>query len=389
MLWNILRFRPTKICSRKAWRVILVIMNIWIGAVQSRSQSKDVEERLRARMTAYWEAMKSGDYQSAAQYVHPDSRNLFTYEIPKSTVLAWKIDKLEFNGDYTVCDTITRVTKPIPFYGAKVDWPLQNRWVLKDGEWYFKIPWEKGQNPLVELFKAQQAADRVSAQRNSSIGGTTPSASVAASSQGLRLEAETSNPTAVHFGEKSIFRFSYRNTGTTPFKIVSVHSDCHCTGVKKNYPEIAPGESGTLEVMVDTFGLPPGRLDKEISVQFSDLSDPILIRLSFENLPNFVISPATVDFGNLEAGRVARQSVRILNQSGKSVKIVSQMNTDPRLELSLDRMSLEPGASIILSLSYKAVSPGEIFDNLFLRTDLEAEPLMNIPVRGKVGVRIP
>src|SRR5213593_1733273 len=63
-----------------------------------------VEARLRERMAGYWSAMERSDYETAAGFVHPESREVFNHEVPKSRVIKWKIGELRFSPDLTWCD---------------------------------------------------------------------------------------------------------------------------------------------------------------------------------------------------------------------------------------------------------------------------------------------
>ena len=199
-----------------------------------------------------------------------------------------------------------------------------------------------------------------------------------------RLKPDRSNPGVVHFGEKAIFRFNFSNEGKSPIRILSAHSDCHCTGVQSEYPDVPPGQTGTLEVTLDAFGLPMGKIEKHVTVQFSDLSFPVDLPISIENLPNYRVMPASVDFGAVRMGMIVEKSVRIINDSGRTVKIVSRLKSDPRLEVSLTRDNLAAGAELNILLRYDAASPGEFLDTIMLYTDLPAEPIINIPVKGAI-----
>ena len=201
-----------------------------------------------------------------------------------------------------------------------------------------------------------------------------------------RIVPDSANPPSVLSGRKAVFRFLYPNAGTNPIQIVSVHADCHCTGAKKDYPEIAPGEVGILEVTLDTFGLPLGRLHKEITVQFSHLPDPLVVNLAVDNLPNFNLTPAAADFGTVRPGSAAQKEIRIVNNSGQPVRILSNFNSDPKLSFTLDRNKLGSGETLVINLSYNSDAGGEFLDNLLLKTDLEAEPLITIPVRGRIDL---
>ncbi len=376
---------------KSAGRVLAVslaaIMGIWGGAVQSLSQTPDPETVVRQRMTAYWDAMQRNDYETASNYIHPDSRKLFIFRVPKATVVRWKIQSLKFNADKTVCDTVTIVGRPIPIPieggGNVPDLPLDNQWVLaSDGQWYLKLPWKDGENPLLDLYKAEDSASGKVVypgeppKVKSPLGGEVPS----------RLVPDPGNPQSIHSGERAIYRFHYKNDSTIPIKILSAHGDCHCTAVQQDNPVIPPGESGVLEITVDTFGLPFGLNRKMVSVQFSDMKDPVNLALQINAVPNFTISPPAVDFGVMLMGTPAEKKVRIVNNSGRIVKILSVLKAEPQLSVQPDKAEIGPGDALTVTLRCTPAEAGEIRDSPMLRTDLAAEPLINIPVRGVIRV---
>ena len=153
------------------------------GAVQSVSQAPDPEPRLRDRISAYWQAMQKEDYKAAAQLVHPESRDIFEHKVPKSRIEKWRIQKLEWNGDKTACDATIMVSKPVAIFDAAlVEWPLRNQWILFEGDWYFKLPWDNKSNPVLDLFRAQQeAATKTTEIREARPRAAAPSAQKVAS----------------------------------------------------------------------------------------------------------------------------------------------------------------------------------------------------------------
>jgi hypothetical protein len=108
------------------------------------------------------------------------------------------------------------------------------------------------------------------------------------------------------------------------------------------------------------------------------------IALAVTNEPNFQVAPLQVDFGEVPAGRRAENTARVTNKSGKTVNILSSMNSDPRLKVALSATTLKPSEDVALTLSYQAGASGEFMDNIFIRTDLAEEPILNIRIRGKV-----
>jgi len=347
-----------------------------------QAEAEQAEERVRARLSGFWQAMQDADYEKAITFIQSDSRRTFN-KLPKSRVNQFKISSLKFNDDYTECDTTTMVSKPTP--QGVFEWPLQNHWLLQDGEWYLKIPWGENENPMLQAFKERRAVTEMTKPSESTAPAPRPAktGNIVAMMEAMnRLRPDPSNPPIVHFGEKARFLFSFSNEGKTPVRILSAHSDCHCTGVQSEYPEVPPGQSGTLEVMLDTLGLPMGMIEKHVTVQFSDLSFPVDLPILVRNAPNYKIVPSSVDFGDVKMGKPVEKSVRVLNESGRAVKILSRLKSDPRLEFFLDKSSLAPGAEMTVVVRYDPASPGEFLDALMLYTDLSAEPILSIPVRG-------
>jgi hypothetical protein len=377
-------FTSGKARTRSTLSLAIALIIIAGGAAVQRASAQQsaktaAEPRLRERMSAYWSAMERGDFEAAASYIHPASRSIFTHEVRKDRLLKWRIDKLSFNADGTSCDTVTIVTKPLPYGAPTIDWTVSNTWVLVDGEWYFKLPWEKGQNPFLDLFRGVGGATSVRASSDEA-----PAPPEVRTAPSVRIFPDPANPGRVHAGEKRVFRFHYPNGGVAPMRIVAAHADCHCTGVAKEYPEIAPGETGVLEVTLDTFGLPLGRLDKDITVEFSDSAVLVTARIAVENLPNFRITPAFVDFGILARGTAADSTVRIANESGRAVEFRRPPTTDPALGVALDRTVVGPGEILTVRLRYAPSRPGEFMDNLIFQTDLGAEPIFTVRVLGRV-----
>ena len=58
----------------------------------------------------------------------------------------------------------------------------------------------------------------------------------------------------VAMGEKVLYKFTFKNTGTNPLKVTHVKPSCGCTTPAWTKAAIAPGEEGFVEVQFDTKG---------------------------------------------------------------------------------------------------------------------------------------
>jgi hypothetical protein len=376
--------RVKRVCP--ASMLFVLVLSITADYAGAQALAEAADQRLRARISGFWQAMQDADYDKAMTFIDLDSRRAFN-KLPKSRVSSFKIDKLTFDRDFTECATVTVVSKPMPAFGAVFDWPVQNQWILHDGEWYLKVPWGENENPMLLAFKQQRSMAELTKAAESPEPEPQPAKTatvLALAEASQRLVPDPANPTVAHFGEKVLFHYNFQNKTDKPIRIVSAYSDCHCTGVQSEYPEVPPGGNGSLEAILDSFGLPIGNIEKQISVQFSDLSFPLVVLLKVKNVPNFTIAPAAVEFGVIARGIRVEKSVRLVNESGKTVKIISKLKSDPRLEFSIDKGSLAPGEALTIQLRYDPATPGEFMDGLMLETDLPAEPLVSIPIRGTV-----
>ncbi|MBP1595328.1 MAG: hypothetical protein H6Q05_705 [Acidobacteria bacterium] len=368
-----------------------VIICIWGGAVQSSSQVADVETVLRKRISEYYDAMQRGDYEVAANYIQSDSRKMFIFRIPKGPITRWKIESLKFSPEKTVCDTVVIVGRPIPMPLPGVDgipdFPLQNQWVLDaDGEWYLKLPWKEGENPMLQLYKGMESSkgSLVVSGEKPPAGGKEPQPEARSEGSPQRLIPDPANPASIHIGEKATYRYHYLNNTGIPIKVLSAHGDCHCTSVQQENPVITPGQTGTLQITVDTFGLPLGDVQKQVSVRFSDNPDAELVTLRIKTIPNFVVTPQIVNFGLVKKGLPAERKVQIVNGSGRAVKIIQTYISEPQFTLSLDKTELGPGENLVIIVRCDPTQEGEFADRPMIRTDLAAEPLINLSVRVQI-----
>jgi hypothetical protein len=351
------------------------------AAVQEQKPETELETRVRARVSAYWTAMEHEDYAAATLMMHPDSRQAFEHKVPKSRVSAWRVKQVRCTPEKNTCEAVVLVSKPVAIFQAQiVEWPLRSEWVLLDGEWYFKLPWDEKNNPVLDMFRSQQESAAVTEPMRQPKTAKAPSGERVTMAR--IFTADPANPRTVHAGQKNTFRYYYSNKTSAPIKVVSVHADCHCTSVKADFPEVPVGEQGSIEVTLDTFGLPLGAIEKTIFVTFAHLKDPVTLNLNVTNEPNFTVTPASVDFGVIASGAPVELSVQVLNKSGRDVQFVSQLRSDPALEVTFPK-SVAPGKTATIKLKYVPKSPGEFRDSLMLQTDLQSDPLITIPVKGK------
>ena len=105
---------------------------------------------------------------------------------------------------------------------------------------------------------------------------------------------------------------------------------------------------------------------------------PILSALS---APRLAVPPEGVAFGEIAAGETASKSIELRNASPSPVT-VSQVKGCCGAYAALSSMRIKPSSSATLSVSLKAMLPGEFSKHVQILCDDPESPVINIPVTG-------
>ena len=97
--------------------------------------------------------------------------------------------------------------------------------------------------------------------------------------------------------------------------------------------------------------------------------------------PRLAVPPEGVAFGEIAAGESAAKSVELRNVSTAPVA-VSQAKGCCGAEASLSSMRIEPSSSATLSVSLKAMLPGEFSKHVQILCDDPESPVVVVPVTG-------
>ena len=97
--------------------------------------------------------------------------------------------------------------------------------------------------------------------------------------------------------------------------------------------------------------------------------------------PRLAVPPEGVAFGEIAAGEAASKSIELRNASPSPVT-VAQVKGCCGAEASLSSMRIEPSSAATLSVSLKAMLPGEFSKHVQILCDDPESPVINIPVTG-------
>lgn len=119
---------------------------------------------------------------------------------------------------------------------------------------------------------------------------------------------------------------------------------------------------------------------------FSTQAQPISIELPDSQGNGFV-----VDYGILEEGtedkNLTQKSFKVSNTGNSPVKILSMNSDCACLSATSSEQMIEPGASVVITLSYNNRRLGPFHRELILATDASGQEEIKIMAKGQVNLR--
>ena len=218
----------------------------------------DVEEALRARVSAFFQAQVEGKFRQAEQYVAEDSKDSY-YEMNKTRYLKYEIRNINYSDNFSkaVVLVLTHAYVAIPgFEGKAAPLPVKTNWILADGQWYWHVdPADMKVTPFGKMNpgpypdpKSGPAATSQPATVESVLSGirvnkqTVQMKSKEASSDQIEISNGLSgtlsvtlnpidvpglqiklDPAEMKKGEKTVVSFHYEPQGTTPPSSIRIY----------------------------------------------------------------------------------------------------------------------------------------------------------------------
>jgi hypothetical protein len=154
-------------------------------------------------------------------------------------------------------------------------------------------------------------------------------------------------------GEMLKHVFSFSNKGLTTLKILSVEPSCGCQAASLSSKQIRAGQSGRIEVSVDTAGL-TGAMDKSVNITTNDPRRPsVSLSVRADVQPEISVSSPSIYFENVPKGEEAAKEVIISIPPERSIKVLSAESTDESVLVKLDSLPGSDGRKVKLTATQK------------------------------------
>ena len=189
-------------------------------------------------------------------------------------------------------------------------------------------------------------------------------------------------------GDFVTHKFSFTNKGTADLEIRQVKTTCGCTTT--SYTRYtAPGETGSVEIRLNTRGYGGAIMRKEVSVLTNDPSNPATVLKLAGPVTRFVrISPTTIQLRKGD-GEEATGSAKIIPVEGYPFKITRTSATaKARFTYNLEEFSNDKEKGWVLTVN-DPQPEGRYSGTVYLYTDSKLKPRLEVRVYANFSNKQP
>ena len=213
-----------------------------------------------------------------------------------------------------------------------------------------------------------------------------------------RIEFDTKE---IHFGKivpgaaiDQVYRF--RNAGTAELVIHRVKPSCGCTAALLTKTTLAPGESGEVQVRLDSGDKQPSFQDIRVLVFSNDalekddtLESTSVLHLRGEVANILEVMPPVFYFRQVQRGTPAKQSVTVVPTDVPEIHLLGIEPSSEAYHVTVTALERNGHRGFSADLEIAPDAPlGKLDGRVLFRTDHPGQPLLRVAVFGHVAGKI-
>jgi len=185
--------------------------------------------------------------------------------------------------------------------------------------------------------------------------------------------------------------FRYTNEGDAPLKGIRAIGDCGCYGVTVTKEELAPGESGKLNVKFRTLRF-SGNVSKRLKIISSNgEKKPLVVKLLLDVVAGVILAPGRIWFGDVLVGSSPTKTVyaKWHKETGQAFEITGV--EVPGHDFAIETAPYAQGdwKGTALKFSFKESPPLGMFSaTALIRTDHPDYARISVPVTAHVTGKV-
>jgi hypothetical protein len=180
-------------------------------------------------------------------------------------------------------------------------------------------------------------------------------------------------------GETLKHVFSFSNKGSSALEILNVEPSCGCQAASLSSKKIGAGQSGEIEVILDTSGL-IGAVDKSVTLITNDPRRPsVSLSIRADVKPEISVSSPSIYFENVPKGEEVAKEIIVTIPAERSIKILSVESTDESVAVRLEPVPGSEGKKVKLIATQKGDGKiGYRMERIIVKTTSYITPELSI-----------
>jgi hypothetical protein len=176
---------------------------------------------------------------------------------------------------------------------------------------------------------------------------------------------------------KHTFRFS--NEGSSTLEILGAEATCGCQETLFSSKHIEAGQSGRIDVIVDTSVL-IGAVTESVKIFTNDPQhSSVLLAVKADVQPEISLSSPSIYFGDVPKGKEVTEEIIITIPAEKSIKILSAESSDDSVKVKLEPVPESKEKKVKLIATYRTDGKiGYRLGNITVKTTSYLTPELSI-----------
>lgn len=208
-------------------------------------------------------------------------------------------------------------------------------------------------------------------------------ATIASSQPKLALDTPEVNFGSMFSGSKKKSKFTIKNIGNEPLKILSIHPECGCTAVKQPRQTLLPDETDVVELEFNSARY-AGKVEKHVTINTNDPTSPyvsVKLLINVLEILHPIKGSYVVWIDSTIIGRPKTQSMSFINVSGKPLAILRDSVSSSALALKSPKRILQPNDSLTVQITATTARLGYYAnEHVDIITDNKTQPVVEIQV---------
>ncbi|MEM7375501.1 MAG: DUF1573 domain-containing protein [Bacteroidota bacterium] len=216
----------------------------------------------------------------------------------------------------------------------------------------------------------------------------------------IEFEETTHQFGTIQKGDKAEHTFTFTNMSDEAVVLQNVKASCGCTTPNWTRDEVAPGETGEIQVKYNTNRV--GAFTKTVTVTYDKAQRPVVLYIKGtvqappsktddiyqHKIGNLAFDKVRENVGVLDSDKEKAMTFKVKNIGPKPIQLDQEISKEMMFEVSVDRPRLLPGEFTnirVNAIGSKFINAGTFMSNITLNTNDNLQPSKGLAISGNIN----